>query len=135
MREPHWTCKFPCAYLSLTARQPGENSKGNFAGAEKARGKRQPPLAFVAVRALFGIELLGGHAEHVVALDAHAVQHSRSGRRDGFFLRPGPGRRGGIHSRAFYHAARKSRCRARLHLLWKRGIETLGCKLGGEKGK
>jgi hypothetical protein len=30
-------------------------------------------LAFVTVRTLFGIELISGHAEHVVALNADAV--------------------------------------------------------------
>ncbi len=42
--------------------------------------------ALVAVRALFGVEVLGGDAEHVVALDANAVDDGRA-RGDGRVLR------------------------------------------------
>jgi hypothetical protein len=34
-------------------------------------------LTFVTIRALFGIEFVRGHPEHIVALDAHAMQHGR----------------------------------------------------------
>ena len=98
--------------LSVTTRQTGKNIQGNFAGARRTPGKRQSPLTLVAVRALFGIKLLGGHAKHVVALDAHTVQHRGSGLRGGPFLRFARRRRVAIHSRAFYHAVRESRCRA-----------------------
>ncbi|HKM66911.1 MAG TPA: hypothetical protein VJX70_07080 [Candidatus Acidoferrum sp.] len=72
--------------MKKTARGPRERLQ-----TEKAN------LAFVTVGALFGIELVRGHAEHVVALDAHAVQHGGSRRRcRGLFL-IGPRVDGGIH--------------------------------------
>ena len=46
--------------------------------------------AFVTTRTLFGIELIGGNAKHVVALDAHAVKNgARDGQKLGRALRSG----------------------------------------------
>jgi len=41
--------------------------------ANEARVVAEGQLAFVTVRTLFGIELISRHAEHVVALNADAV--------------------------------------------------------------
>ena len=53
-------------------------------------GQGKPDLALVTIRALFGIKFVRGHAEHVVALDADAMQHGRFGWGSGapFLLRP-----------------------------------------------
>ena len=61
---------------------------------------RKPVLAFVTIRALFGIEFVMGHAEHIVALDANAVQDGRFRRhsRNLFLFRPLGF--GSIHDRA-----------------------------------
>jgi hypothetical protein len=72
-----------------------EQSK-DITGSDSARGMwkrlrtRKPALTLVTIRALFGIEFVGGHAKHIVALDADAMQHARFGRRGGslfLFLR------------------------------------------------
>ncbi len=79
-------------------------------GNEPARGMRKrlqtrkPVLTFVTSRALFGIEFVRGYAEHIIALDADAVQNGRFGRRSGslFLFRPrafGSIHDGGILSR------------------------------------
>jgi len=47
---------------------------------------RNAVLTFVTIRALFGIEFVRGYAEHIVALDADAVQHGRFGRCGGTLL-------------------------------------------------
>jgi len=65
-----------------------EQSK-DITGSDSARGMwkrlrtRKPALTLVTIRALFGIEFVGGHAKHIVALDADAMQHARFGRRGG----------------------------------------------------
>lgn len=51
-------------------RDPG---RLHLVGREEARGG--PRSALVTGRALFCIELIGGNAKHVVALDAHAVKN------------------------------------------------------------
>jgi hypothetical protein len=64
-----------------------ESSGKDITGKEPVREKRkklqtkQLGSALVTIRALFGIELVGGHPEHVVALDADPMQHRRCRRR------------------------------------------------------
>ena len=59
--------------------------------------RRKPALTLVTIRALFGIELVGRHAKHIVALDADAMQHGRFGRRDERLFVFRPRDFGGIH--------------------------------------
>jgi hypothetical protein len=56
-------------------------------------------LALVTIRALFGIEFVGGHAEHIIALDANAVQDGRFGRHSRTLFLFGPLGFGSIHDR------------------------------------
>jgi hypothetical protein len=58
---------------------------------------RKLVLTFVTSRALFGIEFVRGYAEHIIALDANAVQNGRFGRRSGTLFLFGPRAFGGIH--------------------------------------
>ena len=53
--------------------------------------------AFVAVGALLGIKPIGRNAEHIIALDADAVQNGRFGRRSGTLFLFRPRAFGGIH--------------------------------------
>jgi hypothetical protein len=58
---------------------------------------RKLALTLVTIRALFGIKFVRGHTEHIVALDADAVQHGRFGRRGGILFLFGPRDFGSIH--------------------------------------
>jgi hypothetical protein len=58
----------------------------------------------VTVRALFGIEFIGRHAKHVVALDAPAVQHARCGFAAELFFSSGRVLSETSMAAAFYHA-------------------------------
>jgi hypothetical protein len=59
-------------------------------GTKKLKSQGEPVLTLVTVRALLGIKLISRNAEHVVALDADAMdeivgrRRSRLGRFDGF---------------------------------------------------
>jgi hypothetical protein len=85
--------------MPLNMREQSKNITGNkpARGMWKRLPARKPVLTFVTIRALFGIEFVGGYAEHIVALDAHAVQHGRCGRRSGTLFFFGPRAFGSIH--------------------------------------
>jgi hypothetical protein len=61
-------------------------------GRKKLNSRKEPGLTLVTVRAVLGIKLISGNAEHVVALDADAMdeivgrRHGRLGRFGGFRL-------------------------------------------------
>jgi hypothetical protein len=58
--------------------------------------------AFVTIGALLGIKFIGGNGEHIVALDANAVEHrADDGAGLGWFSRAGRNGSGGCFAAAF----------------------------------